>query len=187
MAVSFSDILSLIETVVNVYEHVKSNKKQIGEILVEKIRKIEPYIKDLQLKNKGNLSVEVTRDLRGFHDLLNQIRIFITKFTDLSYIMKAWKRNKHTETIVEFNKSLDEYITRMQFGIVCSSADHQIKLFQCIEMDKIELHEILANNHDLMEANHWEVLETLQEQIKEIKLMNKAILEMNASKRLVLP
>ena len=93
MAASISDILSLIGTVVNIYEQVKSNKSQVW-FLVDKIRKIEPYMKDLQVKSSSHLS----RDLREFYDLLGEIQRFITKFIEISYMMKVWKRNMHSET-----------------------------------------------------------------------------------------
>jgi hypothetical protein len=178
MAASISDILSLIGTVVNIYEQVKSNKSQVW-FLVDKIRKIEPYMKDLQVKSSSHLS----RDLREFYDLLGEIQRFITKFTEISYMMKVWKRNKHSEKFVEFNNKLEDFISRMGFGIVSKVSEQQIELFKCIENDKIEFHRIIASNQDLMEANHLEVLEALQEQIKEIKLINKGISDTNASKK----
>ena len=178
MAASISDILSLIGTVVNVYEQVKSNKSQVW-FLVEKIRKIEPYMRDLQVKSSSHLS----RDLTEFYVLLGEIQRFITKFIDLSYMMKVWRRNKHSETFVEFNKKLEDFISRMGFGIVSKVSDQQIELFKCIENDKIEFHQMIASNHDLMEANHLEVLDALQAQIKEIKLINKGISDTNTSKK----
>ena len=128
MFISISDVLTLIGTVVNVSAQVKSNKRQVG-FLIEKIQKIEPYMCELQMKSGAQLSDEINRELKGFYDLLGEIQRFITKFIDLGYMMKVWKRNKHSETFVGFNNKLEDFITRMQFGIVCSTANQQKELF----------------------------------------------------------
>ena len=182
MAASISDIVRLIGAVVDLYKQVKSNKSLVY-FFIEKIRKIEPFMRDLKMKTGNNLPSVVSRDLREFYDLLGEIQRFITKFIDLNYMMKVWKRNKHYETFVGFNNRLEDFISRMGFGIVSKVADQLMELFKCIEKDKIELHQIIASNHDLMEANHLEVLEALQEQIKEVKLINKGILHTYASKK----